>query len=164
MKKLIIINGTMGVGKTTVCKELYQCLESSVWLDGDWCWLMNPWNFSKENKQMVLDNIQYLLRNYLKNSSFTYIVFCWVIHQEQIFELILDPLQDLEFELYKITLLCSEQALQQRMIQDNREISGIQHSIDRLKLYNDMNTYKIDTTTLTVPATVEEILALLSTN
>jgi len=41
-KKLIIINGTMGVGKSTISKALYKNLENSVWLDGDWCWMMNP--------------------------------------------------------------------------------------------------------------------------
>ena len=55
MKKLIIINGTMGVGKSTVSKELNQRLKKSIWLDGDWCWMMNPWDFSEENKSMVLD-------------------------------------------------------------------------------------------------------------
>jgi len=42
LKKLVIINGTMGVGKSTICKELSKRLENSVWLDGDWCWMMNP--------------------------------------------------------------------------------------------------------------------------
>lgn len=36
-KKLVIIKGTMGVWKTTVCKKLHQKLERTVWLDGDWC-------------------------------------------------------------------------------------------------------------------------------
>jgi tRNA uridine 5-carbamoylmethylation protein Kti12 len=40
-KKLIIINGVPGVGKSTVSKELHKSLPKSVWLDGDWCWMMN---------------------------------------------------------------------------------------------------------------------------
>lgn len=69
MKKLIIINGTMGVGKTTISKEVHKSLDKSVWLNGDWCWMMNPWVFSEENIRMVMDNITYLLRNYLTNHS-----------------------------------------------------------------------------------------------
>ena len=38
MKKLYIIGGTMGVGKTTVCNILKKRLDMSVMLDGDWCW------------------------------------------------------------------------------------------------------------------------------
>lgn len=36
MKKLVIVNGTMGVGKSTIVSKLYKELEHSVWLDGDW--------------------------------------------------------------------------------------------------------------------------------
>ncbi len=84
MKKLIIINGTMGVGKSTVSKEVSHRLHNSVWLDGDWCWMMNPWNFNDENKNMVLDNICYMLTNFLKNSSFDYVIFSWVLHLESV--------------------------------------------------------------------------------
>ncbi|MGL4772778.1 MAG: AAA family ATPase, partial [Clostridium sp.] len=42
MKKLILINGTMGVGKSSTCQMLYKTIENSVWVDGDWCWMMHP--------------------------------------------------------------------------------------------------------------------------
>ena len=70
MKKLIIINGVPGVGKTAVCKKLYKQILGSVWLDGDWCWMMNPFIVTKENKKMVEDNIVFILRNFLNNSSY----------------------------------------------------------------------------------------------
>ena len=38
MKRLYLIGGPMGVGKTTVCRELQKRLDRSVFLDGDWCW------------------------------------------------------------------------------------------------------------------------------
>ncbi|MFT8363047.1 MAG: AAA family ATPase [Sporolactobacillus sp.] len=53
MKRLIIINGTMGVGKSTVSQLVADKLDQSVFLDGDWCWNMHPWVFSDENKEMV---------------------------------------------------------------------------------------------------------------
>lgn len=77
--------------------------------------MMHPRDFSEENKAMVIDNITYQLRNFLKNSSFDYLIFSWVIHQESIFDLILDKLKGLEFELFKITLTCSEGALRLRL-------------------------------------------------
>jgi broad-specificity NMP kinase len=52
-----MIHGTMGVGKTTVCRELYKELNNSVWLDGDWCWLMHPFVVTEENIEMVLFEI-----------------------------------------------------------------------------------------------------------
>lgn len=82
MKKLVIINGTMGVGKTTISKEVHKSLDKSVWLDGDWFWMMNPWVFSEENIRMVMDNITHLLRNYLTNSTFDYVILSWVLHND----------------------------------------------------------------------------------
>jgi broad-specificity NMP kinase len=160
-KRLIIVNGTMGVGKTTVCKALQQKLDKVVWLDGDWCWMMHPWVFSEANKRMVADNITYLLRNFLKNAAFDYVIFNWVIHQEAIFDLILEQLRDLEFELHKITLMCSEAALQTRMRRDQRDAQVIATSLQRLKLYEVMNTIKVDTTNLTVAEAVQRIIEII---
>lgn len=167
-KKLIIVNGTMGVGKSATCKELYKSLESSVWLDGDWCWMMNPFVPNDENKKMVEQNITYLLRNFLTNTSFQYVIFNWVIHTEDIFELILQGLRDLEFELYKITLTCSEEALKKRILRDVqsnlRDEGSIERSIERLELYKDMKTVKIDTTDSSVQNTVTRIIEIVKAN
>ena len=37
-KKLIIIRGPMGVGKSAVSKRLKKALSQAVLLEGDWCW------------------------------------------------------------------------------------------------------------------------------
>ncbi len=54
MKHLYIIGGTMGVGKTTVCRILKERLDRSVFLDGDWCWVMH--------EQSIMDEILSRLR------------------------------------------------------------------------------------------------------
>ena len=64
-KTLYLIGGPMGVGKTTVCRELNRLLPASVMLDGDWCWCANPFQVTPETKRMVLDNICHLLGNFL---------------------------------------------------------------------------------------------------
>jgi broad-specificity NMP kinase len=162
-KKFVMINGSMGVGKTTTCKALYTKLPNSVWLDGDWCWMMHPWNITDENKGMVMANIHFLLKSYLANSSFDYIIFSWVMHQEEIFDKVLSGLQEFDFELYKITLICSEKSLIHRMQADGRtDAAHIQESVRRLERYQQMATIKIDTTNCRVPETVEKILALIS--
>ena len=60
----------MGVGKTTVCRRLKVLLPNSVFLDGDWCWDMHPFQITEETKAMVLDNICHLLYNFLGCSAF----------------------------------------------------------------------------------------------
>lgn len=161
MKKLIILNGTMGVGKTTVGKLLMQKLQPSVFLDGDWCWDMNPFVVNEENKAMVLDNITHLLKAYLNNSGFEYVIFCWVIHQEEIFNQILAPLCGIDFELHKITLMCSETALRNRLEADVkngiRQPDVIERSVARLSLYEKMDTVKIDVSNISAWQAAEQI-------
>ena len=61
MKSLYLIGGTMGVGKTTVCRILKQQLPDAVFLDGDWCWDADPFVVTEETKAMVLQNICFML-------------------------------------------------------------------------------------------------------
>ena len=96
-KQLILVGGALGVGKSAVCRELLRQLTPGVWLDGDWCWNMNPFVVSEENKRMVLSNITHLLRAYLNNSSYRYVLFCWVMDQPLLFEAVLGPLRDIPF-------------------------------------------------------------------
>ena len=66
MKRLYLIGGTMGVGKTTVCQNLKRLLPNAVFLDGDWCWDADPFQVTDETKAMVLDNICHLLNNFIR--------------------------------------------------------------------------------------------------
>lgn len=157
MKKLIVVNGVPGVGKTATCKSLYKSLDGSVWLDGDWCWMMNPFVVNDENKEMVENNINHLLRNFLKNSSYQYVIFNWVIGNVSILDRILSRLGDLKFQTYKISLVCTPESLRERMISDGRPNEQVEKSIANLELYNDMKTHIIDTTNLSTHEVVDRI-------
>ena len=80
MKKVVFINGTMGVGKTATCGELRKLLPHNVFLDGDWCWEMRPFVVTEETRVMVRGNIVHLLNSFLACSEFEYVIFCWVMH------------------------------------------------------------------------------------
>ena len=86
MKHLYIIGGTMGVGKTTVCRILKEKLEGSVFLDGDWCWDMHPFQVTEETKRMVQENIVFVLNNFLSCTAYDHVIFCWVLHQQNIID------------------------------------------------------------------------------
>lgn len=165
MKKLIMINGTMGVGKSAVCNILFKMLNSSAYLDGDWCWNMNPFVVSEENKEMVINNISYLLKSYLNNSGYEYIIFCWVIQDEDIFKQILDKLNGFDFELHKISLVCSEESLKNRLNIDIkngiRKTDVISRSIERISFYEKMDTVKIDVSNITPEDTAKVICTMV---
>ena len=161
MKKLIVINGTMGVGKTTICSLLNKKLEPSVWLDADWCWKMNPWKGDEKNKRMVEDNITHLLNNFLLNDNFQYVIFNWVLHKESIWQTLSSKLVDTDYELHRITLLCDKEKLRERAIKDNRSPDAIIKNSKNNQLSQTQNGFKIDTTNLTIEQVVEKIMGLL---
>ena len=75
MKKLILIGGAMGAGKTTVCQKLKPLLAPSAFLDGDWCWDMEPFRVTDAAKAMVMDNIAAVLSNLLRCPDFESVLF-----------------------------------------------------------------------------------------
>ena len=154
MKNLIFINGTMGVGKTATSKELQKRLNNCVFLDGDWCWDMSPFIVNDETKSMVIKNISYLLNNFISCSEYENIIFCWVMHEEEILNDILSRLDTQDCILYKFSLICSEEALISRITKDIedgiRKKDVIERSLARLKNYIEMDTEKIDVSNISV--------------
>lgn len=157
MKKLIIVSGTMGVGKTTACKVLYKMAPGSVWLDGDWCWLMNPWDMCDENKAMAMSNISTVLCSYLDNSTFSNVIFSWVLHKKEIIDDLSGRLSGRQFELHPFALVCTPDELARRMRLDGRDASSIKASVERLPLYSSIGWPIIDTTEMTAQEVAGEI-------
>ena len=164
MKKLYLIGGTMGVGKTTVCRALQKKLPHCVFLDGDWCWDMSPFVVNEETKAMVMDNICHLLQNFLRCTAYENIIFCWVMHEQSIIDDILSRLDVGETEVKTISLIASEKAITARLEKDVangiRTPDVIERSVARIPLYKKLDTVKIDTDEKTVDAVAEEIAAL----
>ena len=79
--------------------------------------------------------------------------------------MILSGLADLEFETMKITLICSEESLRKRFMRDVeqkvRKEENIFGSIERLKLYQTMDTIKIDTSERSIEQVVEQIVQIV---
>ena len=164
MKTLYLIGGTMGVGKTTVCQQLKQDLPNSVFLDGDWCWDASPFQVTEETKAMVVDNICYLLNNFLHCSAYENVIFCWVMHQQGIIDSIVERLDMKNCAVKCISSLVDEKNLRNRLTADVemgiRTSDVIERSVERIPLYRDLNTIKIDTSNKTVQMTVEEIIVI----
>lgn len=164
MKKLIFVGGTMGVGKTAVCEMLRQKLEPSVFLDGDWCWMLSPFRVTDHRKEMVTENIAFLLRQFLQDPDTENVIFCWVMHQQEIIDGLLERLSGLEFEFHGFSIVCSEEKLRERLEKDiaagKRDPDIIERTLPRLPLYRQLNTILIDGDK-SMEEEVQEILAHL---
>ena len=153
----------MGVGKTSVCKRLKNILPSAVMLDGDWCWDMSPFKVNQITKALVIDNITYLLNNFIKCTQFKNIVFCWVMHEQNIIDTLLSNLQLHDTKVYLFSLICRPEKLVKRLNNDikagvrNKDI--IERSLARIKCYNEVNTIKIDVSDIDETVAADQIVA-----
>ncbi len=161
MKNLILINGTMGVGKTATSRELQNLLSKCVFLDGDWCWDMSPFIVTDETKKMVIDNITHLLNNFISCSEYQNIIFCWVMHEQSILDDVLSRLNKDDCTVYKFSIVCSEKALIERIKKDIeqgiRTEDIIEISVPRLSNYFRMDSEKIDVSDISAKQAAEII-------
>lgn len=157
MKHVYLIGGPMGIGKSTICNQLNQDLDHSVFLDGDWCWNMDPFIVNQDTKNMVLDNITHCLNNFIHTPGIENIIFCWVMHKQDIIDQIIQKLDTEGVDIHLISLICEKEELIKRMLIDRRDNQTIRKSLQYLELYKDLDTEKIDVTTLDVQKTIDKI-------
>lgn len=71
----------------------------------------------------------------------------------------------MNFEVIKITLICDEDALKKRILGDVklklRDEECVSRSVERLDLYKEMSTKKIDTSNISVLETVDKIMKII---
>lgn len=174
MKKLIFIGGTTAVGKTTTLWELQKELPRTAFLDADWCWTQGPdWNRSDENVKMAEENMSFLLNNFLKNPNFDNVIFTWVLNRKDTHDNLLKSLK-YPFKLYNFSLIANEQTIRARRESRNQkrggEISDIEfenqvaQSMKRMADYKDLDTTKIDVSTLTPKQICTEIIRIAELN
>ena len=113
-QKLIIICGSPCVGKTTVADRLFQSYENSAYLDGDWCWCVNPFSINDPRLRNGDKNMSFVLSTYL-NSAFDYVIFSSVVAiGDPIRREIVNAITAEDYEVIGFTLTCSEETLRQR--------------------------------------------------
>jgi len=157
-QKLIIITGSPCVGKTTVTDELFQAYDNSAFLDGDWCWCVNPFTISDPRLRNGDKSMSFVLSNYL-NSGFDYVVFSSVVVMyEDIRKPILQDITAKDYDVIGFTLTCSEETLRQRHKSrgDETEVS-----FQWLHLQPYLNDFVINTDNKTISEIVYEMKKII---
>ena len=161
MKRLYLVGGPMGVGKTAACRRLEQMLPACAFLDGDWCWDMHPFQVTEETKALVLDNICHVLNNFLACSAFENVVFCWVMHQQAIWDALAAHLHTQGWQVVRAALVCAPETLRARVEGDaSRAPDAAARSLAYLPLYGALDVAQIDVTGLAPEGAARALLAL----
>ncbi len=164
MKRLYLVGGPMGVGKTAACQQLKRLLPASAYLDGDWCWDMHPFLVTEETRTMVMDNIAHTLSNFLRCSTIQNVILSWVMHEQAILDDLLARLPLDGCEVVSVSLIASPDVLRARLRSDIdaglRSEDVIPRSLARLPMYVQVKSVKLDTDGLTVRQTAEAIAGI----
>ena len=161
MKKLVMIAGPAGVGKTTVCQKLFKRIDGCAWLDGDWCWMVNPYpGKTDEQKAYALKSFGRILDGYFNDANTRIVLFSWMIQWNFMYKLVTDEISYKDYEAIKIALVCDEDAFLRRLIDGGRSEGKIRHPDDMGK-YRSLDAHVIDTTGLSVDDTAGRIMALI---
>ncbi len=159
--KVILINGPMGVGKTTTGKLIADKIPGTAFIDGDWCMDIHPFVGNHETKAMAVDNILHMIGNYQKCSECRMVVLVWLMDDPWVLQSISDGINALQAEERSITLICNEASLIKRWKDDHicewRTDRWLKASLSSLPFFRSLQN-TIDTSELPVEDVAEIIL------
>ena len=159
--KVIILNGPMGVGKTTVGKYIADRNPGTAFIDGDWCMDIHPFVGNPETRAMAADNILHMIGNYLKCSVCNMVVLVWLMDDPLVIQRIMDGLYALKAEVRNATLVCNRENLIRRWTNDQncewRTDEWMNVSLKSLSAFSAMD-HVIDTSDMSVERIAELIM------
>ena len=126
--------------------------------------IMSPFQVQDQTKAMVMDNIVYLLNQFLAQACFDHVLFSWVMDQPETVQQIYNRLQG-NFTFYHFTLLPSSTQLRRQLQQDIdrglRTADCIPQSLSRLTHYDLIESEKIKINGQSPETITREILSRL---
>ena len=159
--KVIILNGPMGVGKTTVGKYIADHHPGTAFIDGDWCLDIHPFVGNQETKAMAVDNILHMIGNYQKCSVCSMVVLVWLMDEPWVIQKITQGLSAMQAEVKNMTLVCSRESLIRRWKDDHncewRTDEWLNVSLKSLPGFASMDN-TIDTSGLPVEQVAELVM------
>ena len=159
--KVIIINGPMGVGKTTVGKYIAEQNPGTAFIDGDWCMDIHPFVGNRETRAMAVDNILHMIGNYRKCSVCSMVVLAWLMDDPRVIRRIAEGLSALRASAKYVTLVCNAENLIRRWKHDQncqwRTDEWLNISLKSLPAFAAMDQV-IDTSDLPVDQVAERIM------
>ena len=125
MKRLILLCGANGIGKSTASAELMKRLPHSSYIDSDYCRMTNPPIFNEELIRLNYKNIHAMMENSFACGEIQNVIFPFGFHghRKQLFDALLEELRQkgISFELVPVLLYCGEEENVRRARADGRD-------------------------------------------
>ncbi len=161
MRRLYLITGPAGVGKTTISNKIAVKMKRSALIEGDDIYhfvkggYVHPWLEGNHLDVFWLNSIN-LIKNFLNNGYD--VVFNYIISNEK-FKILKEEFKDIEIRF--IVLMVDEETILER---DKKRPKDTQMGERSLTLLNDFKKdnyhkkYLLDTSKLSIDETVDEII------
>jgi broad-specificity NMP kinase len=167
MKKYIVINGTMGVGKSTIGRRIAEMLGRAAFIDGDFVIEMHPHVDHTETFDMQRSNIVHMSKNYSNFDKCDYVVLSWIMGEDRADKTI-SEISGLNYQIYHFLLTCNEEALTKRWLNDDvndwRTKENLNMAIEILVSFNKRtDCIFIDTSDLSIDGVAEKIVKNIKT-
>ena len=121
---IIIINGSLGVGKSSVARELHWKFDKSVYLDGDHIGDMHPFEIYDDARIDHLYRTLALLVNFHQKNGYDNFVINYVFESPESLGDLLDLLRPLDASIHVYWLTCNEQEQARRIRARSRDQLG----------------------------------------
>jgi len=118
---IIIINGSLGVGKTSISEELLWKYEKTVMLDGDALGNVNPFDIYDQNRIMHLYKTIELLAKFHKDAGFDNIIINYVFESSKSLRELTELLVPIDRNIFSFWITCEEEIQKNRIVKRNRD-------------------------------------------
>jgi len=161
---IIIINGSLGVGKSSVSEQLHWKFDKSVNLDGDHIGFVHPFEIYDDARINHLYRTLALLIGFHQNNDYHNFVINYVFEAPESLQELLQLLHPLDSSIHTYWLTCSVEEQERRI--RNRQRDQIEWELKRFTELQQIQTKaaqqgfigkKINTTSLTAEETAKVI-------
>jgi len=112
---IIIINGSLGVGKSSVAEELHYKFERSVYLDGDYIGFVHPFEiYDKTRLEHLYRTLELLIKFHQKFGYYDFVI-NYVFETPVALQELLALLRPLDAQLHTYWLTCESEEQAQRI-------------------------------------------------
>lgn len=166
MKKIIFVNGPMGIGKTSVSLKLTELINNAGIVHGDDCWDFSNIFVNDFEKGKVIKTIASRIDESFILANVNVVIVDWVMHEKLIINLILNNIKLTDYEYKIVTLISNEEQLINRLQNDikrgKRNKGCIDKSLSYLKYYDVYDDILIDTSYLSVDEIANIVLSKIT--
>lgn len=161
---IIIINGSLGVGKSSVAEALHYRFDKSIYLDGDSIGAVHPFDIHDDQRVDHLYRTLELLVGFHQKNGYHNFVINYVFESSDSLQNLLDLLQPLDPLIHTYWLTCDEQEQAKRVRKRNN--SDLEWELKRFVELRKIQAnaaqhgfigLEVDTTLLSVTEAAEKI-------